>query len=151
MIKMQLDKDSLERLIGGNAEFEVEIRNSIVHNFMKKHIKTVCNEESYKMLLNDVKKEARTYIQNELFKNVKSGLRGTISSVELGDEYKKALDVLITKEFEYRMNSKVKELVNAKMGSLQKMIDDSIDKYADNMIKDKVKNKVNKIIEELGE
>ena len=46
-MKLQINSlAALERLIGGDTEVELEIRNSIVQEFAKKHLKAIVNEGS---------------------------------------------------------------------------------------------------------
>lgn len=48
---------ALERLIGGDSELEIEVRNSVVQNFTKKYLKDVANSEIVKVEANLVKRE----------------------------------------------------------------------------------------------
>ena len=44
-IKIQINSlEALERLIGGDTEIELEMRNSIVMEFTQKHLKAIANE-----------------------------------------------------------------------------------------------------------
>ena len=44
-MKIQINSlKALERLIGGDNELEIEIRNSIVQEFTKKHLKSIYND-----------------------------------------------------------------------------------------------------------
>jgi hypothetical protein len=46
-MKLQINSlEALERLIGGDTEVELEIRNNIVQAFAKKHLKAIVNEGS---------------------------------------------------------------------------------------------------------
>lgn len=47
--KIQINSlEALERLIGGDSEFEIEIRNSVVQEFAKKHIKCLAQNFSFR-------------------------------------------------------------------------------------------------------
>lgn len=64
--KIQINSlDALERLIGGDSEFEIEIRNSVVQEFAKKHLKSVAQSFIYK-----VDEDLRQSIRNEILKTL---------------------------------------------------------------------------------
>ncbi len=45
-VKLQINsKEALERLIGGDSQLEIELRNSIVQEFAEKYLKAVANSE----------------------------------------------------------------------------------------------------------
>ncbi len=63
-MKIQINNlEALERLIGGDTELEMEIRNSVVQDFSKKHLKIVAKEMLDKGMLS----ETERFIQNEFF------------------------------------------------------------------------------------
>ena len=65
-IKIQINSlEAVERLIGGDNEIEIQVRNSIVNDFTKRHLKGVVSEKMSK----DISKA----IENELLKEVKLG------------------------------------------------------------------------------
>ena len=42
--KIQINSlDALERLIGGDTELEIEVRNSVIQKFAEKHLKPLAN------------------------------------------------------------------------------------------------------------
>lgn len=49
-MKITLDNKALERLIGGNTEAEIELRNCIVQEFTNKHLKGLVNHELIEQL-----------------------------------------------------------------------------------------------------
>ena len=55
-MKLQLTIPALERLIGGDTEIEVDLRKQIVHEFAKRHLKNVADEEIHKAAVDEVKK-----------------------------------------------------------------------------------------------
>ena len=67
--KIQINNlEALERLIGGDSETEIEIRNAIVQEFAKKHLKGIATEE-YVKLSEEAIKQA---IKDEYFIETKS-------------------------------------------------------------------------------
>lgn len=54
-IKIQIASlEALERLIGGDSQLEIEIRESVVQNFAKKHLKGVAEATNFKQIQNAV-------------------------------------------------------------------------------------------------
>ena len=48
VLKIQLTRPALERLIGDNPEIELSLRSQIVEEFTKRHIKAFMNDEAFK-------------------------------------------------------------------------------------------------------
>lgn len=61
--------DALERLIGGDAEVEIDIRQSVVERFVRKHLKGIANETLIKKAVEDVQK----YVAALLLEEIKGG------------------------------------------------------------------------------
>ena len=62
-LKLQINSvEALERLIGGDAEVEFEIRNSVVQEFTKKHLKALAEQMLYQPALNTMKAEMEQFI-----------------------------------------------------------------------------------------
>ena len=115
-IKLQLDSSALERLIGGDSEVEVEIRNSIAQAFAKRHLKGVI-EERY---LDELKKEICDYFwgfnsnRYELKPEVKQMIANEVKKV-IGEEIKKATEEGYSKivdDLNAEMQLKVNEIVD---------------------------------------
>ena len=61
--------EALERLIGGDTQVEMEIRQSVVESFAKKHLKTMINSELLKPIVVAIRHE----IEEEFFQTIKTG------------------------------------------------------------------------------
>jgi hypothetical protein len=67
-IKIQLNSlDSLERLIGGDSEIELSIRNNIVQEFTKKHLKSLVQDEIITKNVAKVKSDLEFEILNSFY------------------------------------------------------------------------------------
>jgi len=83
-VKIQINSvEALERLIGGNTEIEIELRQSVVENFMKKHINAIANSKVSAAVTKDVLAElivpAKDYRSSEsLTAKAKDLLHNTI-------------------------------------------------------------------------
>jgi hypothetical protein len=71
-IKIQINSlQALERLIGGDSEIEVEIRGNIVHEFSKKHLKSIVATDAMKDAANHVVDEIRNELKTFMLTEVK--------------------------------------------------------------------------------
>jgi len=66
MIKLQLDKDALERLIGGDSQVEMDLRSGIVQNFAKRYLKGVAHQEIMTTLSAKVQGYVREQLKEQL-------------------------------------------------------------------------------------
>ena len=65
-MKLQLNSlAALERLIGGDTEVEVEIRNSVVQAFAKKHLKSLADSGPVKEVMESTKRSIMDEIANQ--------------------------------------------------------------------------------------
>jgi hypothetical protein len=103
-IKIQINSlDALERLIGGDSELEIEIRNSVVQNFTKKHLKALAGESAIKTAVETLKKE----ILYSFTEKVQVGWR---EEEKLTDSAKKSLRDFIENEKKALINDAVNEI-----------------------------------------
>ena len=72
--------EALERLIGGDSEIEIDIRQSVAAAFAKKYLKAIVKEETFQKYVQQLVKA----IQDELKKEVNS-LIGEISVSDWND------------------------------------------------------------------
>lgn len=150
-MKIQINSlEALERLIGGDNELEIEIRNSVTENFAKKHMRSVVNTD----LIQKLQTALTSSIQDDLLETVGSSY---IKNYKLTPKAKEYLDERIG----YSVESALSKLVEAKIGSLDtlKKIDDLLDKqskYVEQQLTDAILEKRldkmvdNKIKERLG-
>jgi len=67
-MKIQINSlEALERLIGGDTQVEIEIRNSIVQEFTKKYLKALVNETIASEVIKEALRQARNSLMSELF------------------------------------------------------------------------------------
>ncbi|MCF0059901.1 hypothetical protein MUK70_11680 [Dyadobacter chenwenxiniae] len=87
--KIQINSlEALNRLIGGDSELEVEVRNSVVQDFTKKHLKSMV-PAVVETCLSDLQKFARPIIESTFFSKVKDGWYTKIVPNELTNKIKK--------------------------------------------------------------
>lgn len=70
MMKIQINSlQALERLIGNDNQLEIDIRNSVVQDFTKKHLKSLVTTN----LMLDIAETVKNEIRSEFFEIVTSG------------------------------------------------------------------------------
>ena len=93
-VKLQINSlEALERLIGGDTELEIDIRQSVVQNFTMKHLGKLANEEMIK--------KSSSAIINEIHRTFFDTIKGTgwnssdrtVFKKEVLDELKQSLDI----------------------------------------------------------
>jgi hypothetical protein len=93
-MKIQINSlAALERLIGGDNEVEIEIRKSVVENFMKKHINAIANSN------------VTEGIKNEIMKTLVTNPTGYRSDVTLTPKAKE----LFASEIDHQLRNVVKD------------------------------------------
>lgn len=145
MIKIQLDRDALLELFK-TEEAQVELRNVVIQNFMKKHMKAICNDETYKKLISHVKDEADNYIKEELFTKYNASFGSQVAKAQIREKYKDILNGIIETEVTHYVDAKVKEALSKSVSDIDSKIEEKIDSYLESTIKHKLNNKVQQII-----
>lgn len=70
-IKIQINSlEALERLIGGDSELEIEIRNSIVQEFSRQYLKPIAITQQFQTTLTNIQKQASSVIQDKVNEEV---------------------------------------------------------------------------------
>lgn len=150
-MKLQLQINSLEaleKLIGGNADAELEIRNNIVQEFTKKHLKAIVNDGLFAKKFEELKSD----VEKSFRKKVEEGI-GEIKSSYYDKNYDKRF--VPTPEFEKEIKKSVESAINETLRSVieskfdnkvRGVLEQQIDYYITNvfvtnfnkMIKDRV-------------
>jgi hypothetical protein len=69
-MKLQLDGDAVERLIGGNTEVEIELRKWVVQEFTKKYLKAVVSDKEFTKFLNEERGQTSRVVSELIKKHV---------------------------------------------------------------------------------
>lgn len=157
-IKIQINSlEALERLIGGDSELEIELRNSVVQDFANKHLKAlalVYNENHFKALTDSVYKEMKAKFHEEYGLKVVTE-KGPYSYstpkqvVQLKDETKAQFKFLIEKETMGQVATISKGIVDNLLPSIMKTVEKQVNIVVDEITKDEVKRRVDKKLKEI--
>ena len=98
-IKIQINSlAALERLIGGDSELEIELRQSVVEAFARKHLKVVVNSEVFK----------------EAVDGIRASLEGEVGKV-FGEELKRIQGKFFYNAYPYELSPEWKKIVRERV------------------------------------
>lgn len=111
--------DVLDRLIGGDTELELELRQCAAAEFAKRHLKSIINDEKLIQLEKNIKKDFNRALKNEkeeLLKEFGAYKRqgSYFAEFVLDDNIKAKIKSSILVQTENYINSLVKEYMNTK-------------------------------------
>lgn len=110
-MKLQINSlAALERLIGGDTEVEIEIRNNIVQEFSKKHLKALVNEGTIKTVADQINSALRAHAEQVI--SDKFGVLGGDywrRKLTLTAECKKALSDAATEVYHEKIREALKK------------------------------------------
>lgn len=106
-MKIQINSlEALERLIGGDSSVEIDIRQSVVEAFTRKHLKSIANQSFVEKISTALKKE----LEEEFVKEVKNGNWNT--TPYLTDKTKELLDKNISFRYQDAISTAVSDYFN---------------------------------------
>jgi len=97
--------EALERLIGGDAEVEVDIRQNIVETFTKKHLKSLANDSTLQKIGEAIKKETNSEILEEVIEKTTYG--GNRTSYKLSTKARE----LIREQLKYAVSTEIYDII----------------------------------------
>lgn len=140
-VKIQINSlEALERLIGGDSELEIEIRNSVVQKFTTKHLKALANSMQVKVSENSIKK----YIEEDFVDIIIDGWK---RKPVLKEDYKYLIEKKVEEEVSDTIHSEVAkyndtlkdmvvDAVNRKHLLIEQMINNRLNEEAINALVD---------------
>ncbi len=133
-IKLQINsKAALERLIGGDTELEMEIRNNIVQEFTSKRLKGLINAEFEKKIIYQS--------LDEMFEQFNSGFNG--SSIRLSKKQESIISSLIEQTIRDLIKSEIEDYFKNN-DDIKKLVGDSIEYTVWGTVQKIVKTKLEK-------
>ena len=142
--------EALERLIGGDTEVEIEIRNSVVQNFADKHLKDLANTPEISGTLSQIKeeiyKQARNKIENEIA-TFKTSYGSSITDVQLRPAIQEKITTQIKNLVEDTVRQSVNEAIKvwATNPDLKRRIDARFEYYTKEYINSEIKERLEKV------
>ena len=147
--KLQINSlEALEKLIGGDSEVEMDIRNNIVQKFTEKHLKAVANikyDQEYTKFLNELEKRVKEQFNIEFGLEEVQGYYGSPKILRMGSSAKESFRAAVqehVKKFVYDATDDATDVAihNAR---------ETIDSYLKSRVDYHIKNILNESVEKL--
>ncbi|NOS67367.1 MAG: hypothetical protein HOO67_03305 [Candidatus Peribacteraceae bacterium] len=137
--------EALERLIGGNTQAEIDIRNSVVQTFATRHLKAVANTDHIAQLAKNlstaVKTSADDLIQAQVGE-VKRNWSGFIESVKLNSKVQAEIDGQVKQQAANLVDAAIAVCTAELRDGLEKRISGAVKMRLDYEIGQEVKKQV---------
>lgn len=158
MIVIRLDVPALERLIGGDSEVEVQLRQGVVEEFAKRHLGAVLKDAAFAKFLAAERKVAETWLEARVKEHigvVEKSQWGTQTTVHLTDAVRTSLMVeadkrvyeLVCRAVEEAWAVREKRLV----GDVTKAISAKVDALTESLVRDLVRERLSKVATAISE
>lgn len=136
-IKIQINSlEALERLIGGNTEAEMDIRNSVVQAFTERHLKSIANQEhvakcfhSLNQTVSSLVESARVAVEQQVadkLGTVKRNWDGTISTIKLRPDVIAEIDKQVASKVNQLVTEAALKVVEAITADLPRRVQDAV-------------------------
>ena len=156
-IDLRLDVPALNRLIGGDSEIEVKLRESVARAFTEKHFIKVFNSKQFTDLVNKRIDEIKLLVSNQIdlkLKKDKIVSINTFGGISLTTDFKQKVKNEITDTINIYVNKIIYEKINESINNLVPDIDIRVQSQLDIAIQsiinkavnarlDKIKNMIN--------
>lgn len=140
--------DALERLIGGDAEVEVELRNNIAAKFAEKHLKQLANSPEVMSALTRTEQALRTLVQDQVTRSIATIKDNGYYGVKI-ENLRPEIKTLIDASVQTSIDSVVGAAVRAAVDKLatQELLEKRITREAATQLNDRVTSAVKKRID----
>lgn len=143
--------EALERLIGGDSDVEIDIRNSVVQKFAEKHLKAVANSVELNKSMESFRKTLNEHLTEQVvkhigeFKTYYSG--GTPYDLKLHPDFQRLVDANIKNAVNKMIDENVKAGIAKSTSDLDinSLIEKRIDMGIAAIVRAKVDEKMDKI------
>jgi hypothetical protein len=152
-MKILLDVKALERMIAGDSLVEVEIRNGIVQEFAKRHLKAIASSEEFQKVVKLQMDTVRLSVESEmtdLFENVKKDSWGHVVRQSFKDDIKKKICeeayLVIEREIAKQITGMVERRLADFSETANAYVDSLLSKYTKRTLDEMVEEKFRKAI-----
>jgi Glu-tRNA(Gln) amidotransferase subunit E-like FAD-binding protein len=143
-VKIQINSlEALERLIGGDSELEIELRNSIIQSFTNKHLKGIANTILDKGFAKDFEKELK--------ENFFSAKENGIFSMRLQNKYKELVDKEVTNGISVMIRESIRTIVTKELvhDAIKNRVNYEVHRIVDRVDKKLIEKKALLLVEKL--
>jgi tRNA A37 N6-isopentenylltransferase MiaA len=157
--KINLDYESLQKIIGDDSKVEIDIRQGIVETFARKYLKSIANTDAIKkeaeLIRKEILKEVEKYVK-EVFKKDFSTNLNYSWNITLNDKAKKTIKKEVYKQVINLIEQETKEIkkdIDAQMKVIKKewglyiqqTIPNAIKQEFEKMIEDEIVKRIKKL------
>lgn len=143
-IIINLGLDAINRLIGGDSEVEIELRNTVVQQFARRHLKPVVNTEAFRQVQQELLVGVRQEIEAQLGSTQRDYI-GRILGVTLDPKVKKDIEAYVG----IAVGTVVAEAVVKATQNLAEDIQARVDAQVECKVRELVQAKLDKLRSEL--
>lgn len=147
--------EALERLIGNDTECEIAIRNRVVQDFAKKHLKSIANETTFQQEIHSFKQALQKEFDAKMEEAIATVKRyytgGNIEKITLHPEVKAKIDTQVRENIDQRIAKEVETGIEfwAKDASIERRIKERMDYHVTQHINQEVKNRLQDLAKKL--
>jgi len=143
-------KEALERLIGGDSQTEIDIRNSVVQKFSEKYLKSVANSDAMKSTLYQIQSAITQNVKEQCEREVatfKTTYGGSITDIKLNPAVQKEIDTQVRAIAYDVIQKQVDKSVAfwANNAEIEKIVAKKFEYYTNEIISNKVKERLDAI------
>jgi len=142
--------EALERLIGGDSQVEIEIRNSVVQKFAEKYLKPLANSDPITKTLAQIRAEIDRQVCEQCAKEIakfEKSYGGSITNVKLHANIKAEIDSQVRNVVDTTVRNNVDEAIKfwANDKELKERIDKRFEYYTTELINTEIKSRIDKL------
>lgn len=140
--------EALERLIGGQSEVEIDIRNSVVQKFAEKHLKPLANCPEITSTLAAIKDNIAKQVKEKCEKEVatfQTSWCGSLTDIKLHPSINAEIERRVRVLTDDAIRKAVDENIHVNEDDIKKRIENRFEYYTTDFINREVKAKIDKL------
>ena len=153
-VRINLDLPSAERLIGGDTEAEITLRNGIVQTFTRSYLKDVVNQDTFRKLMGEVKKATIEEFRAQLPLKKKAVSDGWTKRYQWWFDTDLDYMMKLKEAIEHTAKTAVQSLIDEQMANIRKTAIERIERESERLLKsvsssvhDQLTAKFNKMVQ----
>jgi hypothetical protein len=146
-MKILLDVQALERMIAGDSLVEVEIRNGIVQEFAKRHLKAIAGSDEFQKVVRNQLDTVRLSVEQEMsevFENVQKDSWGRVTRQSFKESIRKKIVEEAHMVIEREISKQVTGMVERRLAD----ISETVNAYCDSLLSKYTKRTLDEMVEE---
>ena len=153
-MKLQINSlEALERLIGGDTEIEVDVRNNIVEAFAKKYLKSIVQSANFSGLQSRVLKDLEAEVDAAVAKEVgtvRRAYQGAAPTVQLRDAIRSSIQTAVVEVIKPLVENATAEFTSRYTTTIQAMVDKAINAEFQKRVDAAVEARLKEIAKKIG-